>query len=95
MKVLKDEIETTNALNLPSLPRWINQKRAEERYNNEEIAFSTVIIRVRSKTIADSLIAKGLEFGGKKHTVELFNEIKAEVICPKCSKFGHNSFKPC
>jgi hypothetical protein len=95
IEILRDEIETTNTLNLPSLPRWINRKRVEERYNKKEIAFSTVIIRVHSKTIADSLIAKGLEFEGKKYTVELFKEIKAEVICSKYLKFGHNSFKPC
>jgi hypothetical protein len=95
MRILKDEIESTNELNLPSLPRWINLKRAEERYNNKEIAYSTVIIRVRSKAIADSLIAKGIEFGGKKHSVELFLEIRADDICSKCSNFGHNSYKAC
>jgi hypothetical protein len=65
MKVLKDEIESTNGLNLSKFPRWINLKRAEERYNNNEIAYLTVVIRVRSKSITDSLIAKGLEFGSK------------------------------
>jgi hypothetical protein len=81
MQILKDEIKTTNSINLPSIPRWINQKRVEERYDNKEIAYSTVIIKVRSKAIADSLIAKGLEFGGKKHTTKLFQEIKADIIC--------------
>ena len=95
MKILKEEIESTNELNLPNYPRWINPKKAEERFNNEEIAYSTVVIKVRSKTIADSLIAKGIEFGGKRHTVELFQETKADIICQKCSKFGHNSYKAC
>lgn len=95
MEILKKEIESTNELNLPYLPRWINQKRAEERYNNEEIANSTVIIKVRSKSIANSLIAKGIEFGGKKHSVEFFQETKPDVICQKCSEFNHKSYNNC
>lgn len=95
MKTLKEEIESTNGLNLPIFPRWINQKRALERFNNKEILFSTTIIKVRSKIIADSLIANGIEFGGKKHSVELFNENRVDIICSKCSKFGHNSYNAC
>ncbi len=95
MKILKEEIKSTNGLNLPNSPRWINQKRAEERFNNNEIAFSTIVIKVRSKIIADGLIAKGIEFGGKRHTIELFQEMKQDTICQKCSKYGHNSYNAC
>jgi hypothetical protein len=93
MRVLKDEIESTNRLYLPNFPRWINLKRAEERYNNNEIAYLTVIIKVRSKSITDSLIVKGLKFKSKKHSIKLFLEIKIEDICSKYSKFGYNSYK--
>ena len=95
MKILKEEIETTTGFNLPIYPRWINRIKAQERYNREEIAYSTVVIKVRTRAIADKCIAKGLEFGGKKHTVEAFWEYKPENICPKCSEFGHNSYKVC
>ena len=95
MEILKEEIESTSGLNLPLMPRWINQNRAEERYQNEEILYSTVVIKVRSKLIANSLIAKGIEFGGKNHPVELFLEIKADTICSKCSQFDHNGHKIC
>ena len=92
---LQEKIESSNALNLPFKPCWINQKRAEERFNNEEICFSTVIIKVRSKLIANDLIVKGIEFGNKKHSVEIFKKIKKNTLYPKCSEYDHSSHKAC
>ena len=46
MKALKDEIEATTGLDLPILPRWMNEQRAQERFNKYEIAYSTVVIKV-------------------------------------------------
>jgi hypothetical protein len=95
MKALKDDIEATTGLSLPTLPRWLNEKRALERFKKDEIAYSTAIIKVRSKVIADACIAKGIDFSGKNHKVELFLEAKADIIYAKCSQFGHNSYKAC
>jgi hypothetical protein len=50
---------------------------------------------VRSKAIADACIAKGIDFSGKNHKVELFLEARADIIYAKCSQFGHNSYKAC
>ena len=72
MRTLKEEIESIKGLNLSILSRLINKNRAEERFNNRKIYFSTTIIKVCSKTIIDSLIAYRLEFRGKIHSVELF-----------------------
>ena len=95
MKTLKEEIETINDLDLSKPPRWINQKRAMKRFNNREIDFSTIVIKVRSKTLSNSSIAKEINFEGKKHTVELFQENRPEDICSKCFEFDYNSYKSC
>ena len=95
IEILKEEIESINGLNLPIFPRWINQNRALERFNNKEILFSTVIIKARSKIITDSLIANRIEFRGKKHSVKLFQENRVDIICSKCSNFSYNSYKAC
>jgi hypothetical protein len=95
IKTLKDDIETTIGLDLPILPMWMNEKSALERFERDEIAYSTAIIKVRSKIIADQYIAKGIDFSGKNHKVELFLEAKADIICSKCSQFGHDSYKNC
>ena len=76
-------------------PRWINQKRAEERFNNEEICYSTVIIKVRFRLIVNDLITKEIEFRDKKHSVEIFKVIKEDILCPKCSKYDYSSHKTC
>jgi hypothetical protein len=54
-----------------------------------------MIIKVQSKTIADECIVKGIDFSGKNHKVELFLEARVDIICSKCSQFGHNSYKTC
>jgi hypothetical protein len=95
MEALKDDIEATIGLSLPTLPRWLNEKRALERFKKDEIAYSTAIIKVRSKVIADACIAKGIDFSSKNHKVELFLEARADIIYAKCSQFGHNSYKAC
>jgi hypothetical protein len=95
MKASKDDIEVTTGLDLLTLPRWMNEKSALERFERDEIAYSTAIIKVRSKAIADAYIAKGIDFSGKNHKVELFLEARVDVICAKCSQFGHDSYKAC
>ena len=93
MEKLQEEIESSNAINLSYKPRWINQKRIEERFNNEEIRYSIVIIKVRSKLIVNDLITKEIEFKDKKYLVEIFKDIKEDTLYSKYSKYDHNSHK--
>jgi hypothetical protein len=95
MKTLKDEIEITTGLDLFILPRWLNKIRALERFEKNEIAYLIVVNKVRKKSIANKCIAKGIDFSGKNHKVELFLEAKVDIICSKCSQFSHNSYKVC
>jgi hypothetical protein len=95
MKTLKDDIEVTTGLDLPILPMWMNEKSTLERFERDEIAYSTAIIKVRSKAIIDKCITKGIDFSGKNHKVELVLEAKVDTICSKCSQFGHDSYKDC
>jgi hypothetical protein len=44
-----------------------------------------VVNKVRNKSIANKCIAKGIDFSGKNHKVELFLEAKVDIICSKCS----------
>jgi hypothetical protein len=46
INLLKEEIESTTGLDIPNNPQWINENKAEERFNNKEIAFSSIIITV-------------------------------------------------
>ena len=62
---------------------------------HKEIRYFIIIIKVRSKLITNDLITKEIEFGDKKHSVEIFEEIKEDTLCPKCSKYDCNSHKTC
>jgi hypothetical protein len=46
IKALKDDIEATTGLSLPTLSRWLNEKQALERFEKDEIAYFTAIIKV-------------------------------------------------
>jgi hypothetical protein len=85
MKALKDDIKTIIGLDLSILPWWMNEKSVLEKFERDEIAYSIAIIKVRSKAITDKCIAKGIDFSGKNHKVELFLEAKVDTICSKCS----------
>jgi hypothetical protein len=85
MKALKDDIEAIIGLDLPILPWWINEKSVLERFERDEIVYSIIIIKVRSKVITDKCITKGIDFSGKNHKVELFLEAKVNTICSKYS----------
>jgi hypothetical protein len=79
IKTLKDDIEITTGLDLPILLMWMNEKSALERFERDEIAYSTAIIKVRSKTIADQYIVKGIDFSGKN--CEKYTSIQHICIC--------------
>jgi hypothetical protein len=49
INLLKEEIESTIGLDMPNNSQWINENKAEERFNNKEKAFSSTIITVRIK----------------------------------------------
>ena len=95
MKKLQKEIESLNIINLLYKSRWINQKRIKERFNNEEIRYSIVIIKVCSKLIINDLIVKEIEFEDQKHSVEIIEEVKKDILYPKCSEYDYNSHKTC
>jgi hypothetical protein len=91
--MLKCDIKIIIGLNLPTLPKWLNEKRALERFEKDEIAYFIIIIKVWSKAIADKYIVKGINFSGKNHKVKLFLETKVDIICSKYAQFGHDSYK--
>jgi hypothetical protein len=71
--VAKQEIEITQDLSLLLNPQWLrNRGTIKERYENNEIKFSTIVITVRNKLKADKLIVNELHFGGYNHTVDKY-----------------------
>lgn len=95
MKTLKNDIEIIIDLNLFILLKWLNEQKILERFEKDEIAYSTAIIKMRSKAIADAYIAKEMNFSDKNHKVKLFLEARADVIYAKYSQFDHDSCNAC
>jgi hypothetical protein len=66
------EIELMTGEQLPYAPRWIKGYTLGERYDNGIIKRSTLVFTVKGKQAADTIVAKGQSFGGRRHEAERF-----------------------
>ncbi|KAI7066734.1 hypothetical protein KC331_g1892 [Hortaea werneckii] len=93
LDLAKEEIELMTGESLPYAPRWIRAEGLEERYHSEEVTRSTLVVTVKSKNAADTIMAKGLSFGGRRHEAEKFWTKGEGGICMQCC--GHDHFGKC
>jgi hypothetical protein len=87
------EIELMTGEQLPYAPRWIKGDTLGERYGNGTIKRSTLVLTVKSKQAADTIVAKGLSFGGRRHETERFWERGQGSMCMLCC--GRDHFGKC
>jgi hypothetical protein len=96
LSLLQKEIETTQDISLPYPLIWLKPLESiQKRYNSKEIAYSTIVITIQTKELAETIIAKGLYFGGYNHPADRFWRVGQEEICPKCCQYGHQRYKAC
>lgn len=93
LEVAREEIEVMTGEQLPYAPRWIKGDTLSERYDNGSTKRSTLVLTVKSKRAADTIMAKGLSFGGRRHEVERFWERGEGGICLHCC--GRDHFGKC
>jgi hypothetical protein len=74
LELARREIELMTGEQLSYAPRWIKGDTLGDRYENGTIKRSTLVLTVKSKQAADTIIAKGLSFGGRRHETERFWE---------------------
>ena len=89
----REEIEVMKGEQLPYAPRWIEGDTLGERFDNGSIKRSTLVLTVKSKKAADTIMAKGLFFGGRRHEAERFWERGEGGICTHCC--GRDHFGKC
>jgi hypothetical protein len=78
---------------LPYVPRWLNTGTLLEKFDSRTIKYLTIVVTVRSKQAANTMITKGLLFSGGRHEVEKFWEKREGGICIHC--YGRNHFSKC
>jgi hypothetical protein len=74
-------------------PRWIKGDTLGERYENGTIKRSTLVLTVKSTRAADTIMAKRLSFGGRRHEAERFCERGQGGMCMRCC--GRDHFRKC
>jgi hypothetical protein len=93
LDLAKQEIELMTGETLPYAPRWIRSQTLEERFHSGTVARSTLVVTFRSKNAADTIMAKGLSFGGRRHEAEKFWMKGEGGICVQCC--GRDHFGKC
>jgi hypothetical protein len=93
LELARREIELMTGEQLPYAPRWIKGDTLGERYENGTIERSTLVLTAKSKQAADTMVAKGLSFGGRRHEAERFWERGQGGMCMRCC--GRDHFGKC
>jgi hypothetical protein len=93
LDLAREEIELMTGEQLPYAPRWIKGETLGERYQNGSIKRSTLVLTVKTKQAADTIMAKGLSFGGRRHEAERFWERGQGGMCMRCC--GRDHFGKC
>lgn len=65
LELARREIKLMTGEQLPYVPRWIKEEKLSERYQNGSMKRSTLVLTAKSKQAADTIMAKGLSFGGR------------------------------
>lgn len=84
LDLAREEIELMTGESLPYTPRWMRGEGLEERFHSGTVNRSTPIVTVKSKAAADSIITKGLSFGGRRHEAEKSWTRGEGGICMQC-----------
>jgi hypothetical protein len=72
LEVVREEIELMTGEQLLYALRWIKGETLGERFDIRTIKQSTLVLTVKSKQVADAILAKGLSFSSRCYEVERF-----------------------
>jgi len=93
LDLAREEIEVMTGSQLPYAPRWIKGDTLAERFDSGAIKRSTLVLTVKTKHAADTIMAKGLSFGGRRHEAERFWTKGEGSMCMQCC--GQDHFGRC
>jgi hypothetical protein len=93
LDLVREEIELMTGEQLPYVLRQIKGDTLGERYENGTIERSTLVLTEKSKQAADTIMSKGLSFGGRRHEAERFWERGQGGMCMRCC--GRDHFVKC
>jgi hypothetical protein len=89
LNLAREEIEVMTGSQLPYAPRCIKSDTLAERFDNGAIKRSPLVLTVKTKHAADTILAKGLSFGGRRHEAERFWERGEGRMCMQCGGGDH------
>lgn len=93
LELAREEIEVMTGSQLPYAPRWIKGDTLAVRFDSGAIKRSTLVLTLKTKHAADTILAKGLSFGGRRHEAERFWKKGEGSMCMQCC--GQDHFGRC
>jgi DNA-binding ferritin-like protein len=89
LDLVREVTEVMTDSQLPYAPRWIERDDLAERFDSGAIKRSTLVLTVKTKRAADTILVKGLSFGGRRHEAERFWERGEGRMCMQCCGGDH------
>ena len=90
-QMMREEFEAENeGIVIPTQVRWLaNPSTIRERWQNGEIAASSVVFVVQGCKIAQSLVKKGIKAARVWYRVETYTNEGPDSRCELCCRWGH------
>jgi hypothetical protein len=85
----REEIELGTGFKLMRDPVWLRNPQDIEGRG------STMVVTVGSHEEFRKILTNGIRFGGTRYRTELFWELGADTVCPRCCGIGHKNFRAC
>jgi hypothetical protein len=88
---LTDQIEAENStLKLTHTMRWIKSIKAiEEDWHGGRINYSTVVLTMKDREVAQNIVKHGIRLAGREHRGEEFFRDGLDSQCTLCHRWGH------
>jgi hypothetical protein len=89
LALAREEIELGTGIKLMRDPTWLRNPQDIEGNG------STIVITIGSHDELKRVLINGIRFGGTRYKTELFWELGADTVCPRCCGIGHKNFRAC
>ena len=76
-------------MKIPSTIRWLSGAASVKARYSDKITASSVVFAVSDESTYRSIRRGGLRLQGRRYDTEAYKEVRPDVVCGRCSGWGH------